>query len=890
MKHSYLFTALCILLSATLLRAQTGAPNVTITSQPADFPICTKASVPSVSFSVSATASSGTLTYQWQILKNSVWTNINDQDYKTQGATTNKLTLPWLTTYEPWTVRAAVTATNSAGSTTTYSNSASTLPVSLPSIKSGPTGPEYVCQGSTLTLNVQAQGYNLSYLWRTSYNNAPVPGTGVNTATLTIPNVQPAYDNLYYVEVSNVCGTLYASYELKTAYLPVIRQQPPATLVIDCSSPTPSLCVNANNDGHGPNGTNYYVQWETRANSSASWANVASGVTGASGGPYTGDTHCLPSLPSVADGQQYRLKFYVPNCSDVLYSSVTTLQTQAGIAITTQPASSSTVCRGANVTTSVAATGQNLTYQWYKGTTLLNGVTTATLKLNNIQTSQGGTYTVKVANACGSVTSQPFTVAVTGSAPTISTTYPPLTACQGSPLQLAKPVTSDPSVTYQWLKDGQPIGPADNNGTLNFASLSLTDAGSYSVRVTSSCGSTTSAPFTLSVSAGATITAQPVDAVVNCGSTSATFAVTATGQNLTYQWESRDNASAAWQPVSSGGTTAQLSVPSGLLSNGRQFRVGVSSSTCPAVVYSNAATLTLKSPLTFTQQPTDMSICPTGTARFSVGVNNGGGGTVTIRWEYSDGNGWLAASGTGFSGNTTGNFYVSGSQLVNGRRFRAVVKVAACPTEVASSEAVLRVDNQYAPALTSVTPDQTIKSGSTIQGITATGTGGNGALKITWGRNTVAALTFSPALAQSGTDADFPIARTITSTATTNQSLVFSLRVSDAVGCSSTAQSKVTVQPPTVNARVQPESGATDFTLTLYPNPSNGRVLHVQGSEVDARSIALYNLAGVALPVTSRQVATGLTEVKPLDRLPSGVYMLKIRQGVTVQYRRLLIE
>ena len=154
----------------------------------------------------------------------------------------------------------------------------------------------------------------------------------------------------------------------------------------------------------------------------------------------------------------------------------------------------------------------------------------------------------------------------------------------------------------------------------------------------------------------------------------------------------------------------------------------------------------------------------------------------------------------------------------------------------------------------------------------------------------LSALNFSPSLAQSGTGADFPIARTITSTSTANQSLVFTLRVTDALGCSSTALSKVTVLPSTASGRLSVYSAEPVSVLTLYPNPFDGRLLYVRGSGIKAETITLYNLTGVAQPTTSRLVEAELAEVKPLDRLPSGVYVLTLQQGDTLQSYRVLVE
>src|SRR6185503_12723239 len=68
----------------------------------------------------------------------------------------------------------------------------------------------------------------------------------------------------------------------------------------------------------------------------------------------------------------------------------------------------------------VAAGGLNLTYQWNRDGEVLPGATESSLRFTNVQLGDAGNYTVTVANALGSVTSQPAALIVTNpTAPTI---------------------------------------------------------------------------------------------------------------------------------------------------------------------------------------------------------------------------------------------------------------------------------------------------------------------------------------------------------------------------------------------------------------------------------------------------------------------------------------
>jgi hypothetical protein len=70
----------------------------------------------------------------------------------------------------------------------------------------------------------------------------------------------------------------------------------------------------------------------------------------------------------------------------------------------------STTCTGTSASFSVAATGTNLTYQWYKGATALTGATSSILTLSNLSASDAADYKVIVSGACNNVTSNTATL------------------------------------------------------------------------------------------------------------------------------------------------------------------------------------------------------------------------------------------------------------------------------------------------------------------------------------------------------------------------------------------------------------------------------------------------------------------------------------------------
>ncbi|HEY0461226.1 MAG TPA: pectinesterase family protein [Pyrinomonadaceae bacterium] len=181
--------------------------------------------------------------------------------------------------------------------------------------------------------------------------------------------------------------------------------------------------------------------------------------------------------------------------------------------ISTQPAPpSQTVSVGANVQYSVGASGSALSYQWLKDNNPITGnasATTATLQLNNVQETDSGVYSVNVINAGGTTPSNPVGLTVTSgptdTPPVINQQPQNTTAVINTPASLSVQATG-PNMTYQWFKDGNPIGGA-TNPTLSFASVGLSDTGNYTVNVSNGGGTIPSDAARLTVVSAMTPTA-----------------------------------------------------------------------------------------------------------------------------------------------------------------------------------------------------------------------------------------------------------------------------------------------------------------------------------------------------------------------------------------------
>lgn len=167
-------------------------------------------------------------------------------------------------------------------------------------------------------------------------------------------------------------------------------------------------------------------------------------------------------------------------------------------------------------------------------------------------------------------------------------------------------------LTYQWLKNGTPIGGATEESYV-VASAGAADAGSYSVQVTNAYGTATSSAAELSVSVPPTIVQSPGSQPVPRNQ-SATLTVQASGPGpLSYQWY-RGNLGDTSNPV--GTNSATFVTP--LLGVGTIYWVAVTNAY--GTVNAGPAVITVGDPPVITG-PNSVGASAGGSASFSVQVS-----------------------------------------------------------------------------------------------------------------------------------------------------------------------------------------------------------------------------------------------------------------------------
>jgi hypothetical protein len=179
------------------------------------------------------------------------------------------------------------------------------------------------------------------------------------------------------------------------------------------------------------------------------------------------------------------------------------LENDGSPVILRQPASQ-VALNNKTVLFNAAAVGQfPLNYQWQKdGANLVDGTnvtgtTTATLTLANAQTNGAGIYTLVVTNDFGSITSSNAVLTVLMS-PSITAQPAGSTNVAGTTAIFNVVADGTAPLIYQWLSNGTNLVDA-TNATLTLNSVTLDQAGNYSVTVMNIAGSVTSSNAVLSV-------------------------------------------------------------------------------------------------------------------------------------------------------------------------------------------------------------------------------------------------------------------------------------------------------------------------------------------------------------------------------------------------------
>jgi hypothetical protein len=715
----------------------------------------------------------GPLTYQWYKGGTAIG-----------GATSTTYTTPATVSGDTGSIF-TVTVTNSAG---TVTSPPATLTVTAAPIITTPPASQTVSVGQTATFSVVASGTGpLTYQW---YKGGTAIGGATSTTYTTPATVIGDSGSLFTVTVTNTAGSVTSAPATLTVTTAPTIITPPASQTVTAGQ-TASFSVTA--AGNGP----LTYQWYKN---------------GAAIGGATSTTYTTPATVIGDSGSLFTVT--VTNAGGTVTSAPATLTVDTAPTITSQPANQ-TVTAGQTAAFSVTAAGTGpLTYQWYKNGTAIGAATSTTYTTPaTVSGDSGSLFTVTVTNAVGSVTSIPATLTV-NSAPTITTPPANETVNVGQTASFSVTASGTGTLTYQWFKNGTAIGGATST-TYTTPAAVIGDSGShFTVSVTNSTGTVTSAPATLTVNSAPTITTPPASVTVNAGQTAA-FSVVAAGTGpLTYQWYK--NGTAIGGATSTTYTTpATVSGDSGSL-----FTVTVTNAA--GSVTSAPATLTVNSAPTITTPPASVTVNAGQTAAFSVVA--AGTGPLTYQW-YKNGTAIGGATSTTYTTPAT----VAGD---SGSLFTVTVTNAG--GSVTSGPATLTVNT--APTITTPPASQTVSIGQTATfNVVATGT---------------APLTYQWYKGGS------PIAGATSSTYTTPATVIgdsgslFTVTVTNVVGTATSAAATLTVKnTPPIPPVLFCSNTAPPYnsSVTLIPTFAGGTAV-IGSTGVGSSDITASAVSGISYP------------------------------------------
>ncbi|MGZ5565610.1 MAG: hypothetical protein ACXWKG_01240 [Limisphaerales bacterium] len=252
------------------------------------------------------------------------------------------------------------------------------------------------------------------------------------------------------------------------------------------------------------------------------------------------------------------------------------------------------------------------TYLWRKNGSAIANATNSSLTVQVANTKDAGTYSVEINNCCITLTNS-----ATLDFPSVAaSTMFSLTRCAGQTATFSTVASGDGPFSYVWRQNGiQILG--QTNSSLTLASLSLTNAGLYSVEVSGTCNTVTN---TATLTVRTNVTVASLGTLICCGGQSAAFKASPKGTSpFSYRW--RKNGI-----LMSGQSTSNLLLNAVTANDAGTYTVEVTA-LCNSAT--NTGLLLVGVPTTTTSMA-DQTHCPTETAVFTTTPT--GAGPFTFDW------------------------------------------------------------------------------------------------------------------------------------------------------------------------------------------------------------------------------------------------------------------
>lgn len=218
------------------------------------------------------------------------------------------------------------------------------------------------------------------------------------------------------------------------------------------------------------------------------WTRDGNAIAGA-----TSNAYSIASASAATNGA-YKVRVRDTCDRDTTFDVATVT---ANIPTLSEVPTSRSACIGEPTTFRVAANAPSPTYQWLRDGVAIAGATSATLTIASVAESDSGDYSVRIAYA--PCTARPYTTAPARlSVGRIDITTQPssVRVALGGAATFSVTATG-PGLTYQWRKNGVPIGGATLS-SFTIASAAIADTGYYDVVIGGPCTKTSSV-VTLSI-------------------------------------------------------------------------------------------------------------------------------------------------------------------------------------------------------------------------------------------------------------------------------------------------------------------------------------------------------------------------------------------------------
>ncbi len=348
-------------------------------------------------------------------------------------------------------------------------------------------------------------------------------------------------------------------------------------------------------------------------------------------------------------------------------SDTVTLKVKTPLAITSQPKNVS-VAEGKTASTTITATGDELTYKWYAadpGDTkyYLSSIKTATYKAVMTSEKDGRRVYCVVTDAYGkSLMSDTATLRI-GTAPVI-TAQPKNTSVKINEKASFK-VTATGATSYQWQKsddNGKTWDSFTSTATATTANLAFkaTTANArylYRCKITNAAGTVYSSKVYITLTDAAPIIRTQPKNVKVATNEKASFTVVAPGAT-SYQWQKSDDNGKTWEAFTATATATTANLKFNASSANARYLYRCAVKNAKGTVYSDAAyiILTDAAPIIRTQ-PVNVKIKTNDKASFIVVAS----GATSYQWQRSDdyGKTWEAFTATATA--TTANLKFNAS-------------------------------------------------------------------------------------------------------------------------------------------------------------------------------------------------------------------------------------